>query len=56
LDTHQPKSRELRDELDRKVLSVVPLDNMRPDFGLRELPDTAAKQLLVVGQAEIHDA
>jgi hypothetical protein len=54
LDSHEPQRRELRDELLRKELLFIPLHDMRANFGLRELADTAAQQLLLVSQPEVH--
>ncbi len=54
LDPHQPQRREARKELGRKVLRVVPLAHVGTDLAFREFADAAAKQLLVVTEAEVH--
>ena len=55
LDAEQPERRELRHQLDRKMLRLVPLADVRADFGLGELADGAAQQLLLFGQPEVHE-
>src|SRR5439155_21981254 len=54
LDAHHSQLGELRDQLGRKMLRVVPFAHVRPDFGLGELADGLAKELLVVCKAEVH--
>ena len=54
LDAQQAERGELRDQLGRKVLRLVPLADVRPDFGFGELANAAAQQLLLFGQPEIH--
>ena len=56
LDAHQPERGQLRQQLDGKVLRLVPLHDVRPDLGFGELADGAPQQLLLVGQTEIHHA
>ena len=38
------------------MLRLVPLADVRADFGLRELANAAAQQLLIRGQPEVHGA
>ena len=55
LDAHQAERGQLRHQLGGKVLRLVPLAHVRADFGLGELADAAAQQLLLFGQAEVHE-
>ena len=50
----EPERRELRQEIHRKLLRLVPLHDVRTDLRLREFADRPAQQFLLVGQAEIH--
>ena len=52
----QPERRQLRHQLGGKMLALVPLAHVRPDFGFRELAHAAAQQFLFFGRTEIHSA
>jgi hypothetical protein len=54
LDAHQAERAELRHQLPRKVLVLIPLADVRTDFGFRELADRAAQQLLLVCRTKVH--
>ena len=54
LDAHQSERGQLRNQLGRKVLRLVPLPDVRADFGLGELAHRAPQQLLLLGQPEVH--
>ena len=56
LDPHQPEIGKLRQQLHREVLRLVPLHDVRPHLGFRELADGLAQELLLVGRAEVHCA
>ena len=55
LNAHQAEAGQLRDQIGRKRLRLVPLHDMRPDFGLGKLAHGLAKQILFGRQAEIHE-
>src|SRR5207244_5367997 len=55
LDAEQAERGELRHQLDREVLIVIPLADVRTDFGLREFADAAPQQLLLLAQPEVHE-
>ena len=50
----RPSAGELRNQLDRKVLRLVPLADVRADLGFGELAHAAPEQLLLFGQPEVH--
>ena len=54
LDAQEPERGELRDELDRKVLRLVPLHHVRADLGFREFAHAAPEQRLFLGETKIH--
>ena len=54
LDAQQPERGQLRHQLDWKVLLLIPLTDVRADFGFRELTHRAAQQLLLFCRTEIH--
>src|SRR6185295_1922415 len=56
LDAEQPERGQLRHQLDRKVLLLVPLAHVGTHLGLRELADAPAQQFLFFGQSEVHAA
>src|SRR5690606_16445613 len=49
-DAEQPEVRELRDDLLREALLLVPLPGVRKDLRAGELADGLAKELVVLGQ------
>ena len=55
LNAQQAERRQLRHQFDRKVLRLVPLADVGPDFGFRELAHAAAQQLLLFGRTEVHE-
>ena len=55
LDAEQPERSQLRPQLGREVLRLVPFADVRPDLGLRELADAAAEQDLLLGRTEVHE-
>ena len=54
LDARQAQRGELRPQIERKRLRLVPLHDVRPDLGLGELADGAAQELLLARRAEVH--
>ena len=50
----QAERGQLRHQLGRKMLRLVPLADVRPDFGFGELAHAAAQQRLLFGRTEIH--
>ena len=54
LDAQQAERGQLRHQLDRKVLLLIPLAHVRPHFCLRELAHAAAEQHLLLGGTEVH--
>ena len=54
LDAEQAERRELRHQLDGKMLRLVPLPDVRTHLGLRKLAHGAPEQLLLLGQPEVH--
>jgi hypothetical protein len=48
------ESAEFPDDLEGKVISALPVFDMRPDFGGHELTDSVANEELVVGEGEVH--
>ncbi len=56
LDAHQAERSQGGDDLRWKVLRLVPLAHVRPDFGLRELANRAPQQSLFLGLAKVHVA
>ena len=44
------------EQLARKVLRLVPLHDVRPQLGFRELANAAAQQVLILGQPDVHSA
>ena len=54
LDAEQADRRELRHQLGRKVLILIPLPDVRADFGFRELAHGPAQQRLLFRRPEVH--
>src|SRR5581483_11377949 len=54
LDAHEAERREAMNQLDREVLRLVPLADVRTDFGFGELADAPAQQRLLVRRTEVH--
>ena len=54
LDAEQAERRQLRHQLGGEMLVLVPLADVRPDFGFGELADAAAQQFLLFGRPEVH--
>ena len=54
LDAQQAERGQLRHQLDRKMLRLVPLADVRTHFGFGELAHAAAQQLLLLGRTEVH--
>ncbi len=54
LDAHQAERGELRQQIHRKLLRLVPLHHVRPHLGFRELAHRAAQELLLLGEAKVH--
>ena len=50
----RPSAGQLRQQLDREMLRLVPLHDVRPDLGLRELADGPPQNLLLLGEPEVH--
>ena len=51
----QPEIAHLLDQVDREVVVLVPLRDVRSDLRLGELADAAAEGLVLAGQGESHD-
>ena len=56
LDAEQPERRQLRPQLGREVLFLIPLADVRPNLGFREFADAAAEQDLLLGRTEVHES
>ena len=54
LDAHQPERGQLRQQVRRKRLRLVPLHDVRTDLGLGELADRAAQELVIGRRTKIH--
>ena len=54
LDAQQAESGELRNQLGRKMLRLVPLPDVRANLRFGELANRAPEQLLLFSQPEIH--
>src|SRR5262249_32801973 len=54
LNAHQPQVRQLFDQLERKMLRLVPLHDVRPNLGLGKFADAASEELLFGRETEIH--
>ena len=54
LHAGEPERRELRQEIGRKLLGLVPLHDVWTDLRLREFADRPAQQFLLLSRAEIH--
>ena len=55
LNAHQTRARPAPESISGgKMLRLVPLADVRANFGLRELADAAAQQFLLFGQPEVH--
>src|SRR4030095_6188211 len=55
LDAEQAEGGELRAQLGRKMLLLIPLADVRTNLGFRELADAAPQQDLLFGRAEVHE-
>ena len=49
-----PRAASCGHQFSGKVLRLIPLAHVRADFGLGELADAAAQQLLLRGQTKVH--
>ena len=54
-DPEETELRELRHDLLREALFLVPLLGVREDLRAREIADGLAEELVVLGQGEVHD-
>ena len=54
LDTQEAQFAKSRHQLDRKVLRLIPLKDMRSNFRFGELPNCTPEKLLFVGKFEIN--
>ena len=55
LDAEQAERRQLRHQLRREFLILIPFADVRPDFGFGELAHGAAQQRLLFGRTEVHE-
>src|SRR5262249_7373822 len=56
LDARQPERGELRQQIHRELLRLVPLHHVRTDLGFGELAHATAQDLLLIRWAEVHSA
>ena len=55
LDPHQSDAGELRQQIGRELLRLVPLHDVGPHLRFRELAHRAAEDLLLFRRAEVHE-
>ena len=54
LHAGETERRELRQEIGRELLRLVPLHDVRTDLGFREFADRPAQQFLLLSRAKVH--